>query len=147
MCYHFWLLILSLSVFPPFFSPPAGSSSVCIVHRGQDNNVKYLKAKLGVQEDKNPGSQALANNTAWSISVKRTHHSARPPRVRIRRSTVRLVRHVPHVPCHDDAGGLPGSDGICPAAIQGGTCSLGRLSRPPPQVSVKVDRPTVCPLV
>lgn len=64
-----WLFLLR-------FFPSAGSCS--LFTGGWDNNVKYLKAELEVQEDKNPGSQDLTDNTsAASVcghSYLLTHH-------------------------------------------------------------------------
>lgn len=129
------------------FFPAAGSCS--LFTGGWDNNVKYLKAELKVQEDKNPGSQDLTNNTpAASVcghSYLLTRHRDKPLTASVSCDsesahptdlTVQSARHVLFLHCHDDARWLLGGDCVCPATIQGGAASPCKRSPSPSQVSV-----------
>lgn len=116
---------------------PARSSSLCSFTGDKTTMLSISRPSRGVQEDKNPGSQAQANNTACSISLRWTHRSVHLPLVRdSARSIAQLLCHVPHA-CFHDARGLLSGVCVCCATSQGGTHSLGKFTSPPPQVSIK----------
>lgn len=133
-----WRFLLPLL---DFFSPSAGS---CSFTGGWDNNVKYLKAKLGVQEDKNPGSQALTNNTSAASVCGHfyllTHHRGKP------RRRLRLLRTQNQLACTSDRPGLT----PCPFPSLPRWCSLARrrwlrLSCCHPRRSCKLLQMLRCP--
>lgn len=130
------------------------------VHRGQDNNVKYLKAKLGYRKIKTqvprpwqtiPSSAASVWGHSYFLTQPDTQNPPQPlsatslTRKQLTyRLTIWLMHHVLYIHCHDDACGLLSGDCICLAAIQGRTCSLCKLSCFPSQVSIKLVCPTLC---
>lgn len=61
-------------------SSPARSSSLCSFTGDKTTMLSISRPSWGVWEDKNPGSQALANNTACRVSLRWTHRNVHPPR-------------------------------------------------------------------
>lgn len=126
-------------------SSPARSSSLCSFTGDKTTMLSISRPSRGVQEDKNPGSQAQANNTACSISLRWTHRSVHLPWVcETARSIARLLCHVPHARFHDDARGLLSGACVSCATSQGGTHSLGKFTSPPPQVSIQAKNVCWC---
>lgn len=148
MCEVLWhikhmCLFVSLS-----FSTGPSSLFSFTQKRGQDNNVKYLKATPGCRKIKtqfprpwktiprtaSPSGHSYLLTDAQNQPQTSSAVSLTPQQL-LYRSTVRALHHVLCMHCHDDVSGLFSGDFICLAAVQGRACSLRYLWLPA-QVSI-----------
>lgn len=133
------VVFVVLSPLGPGCLPSAWSASSYSFtqNRREDNNVKYLKAKLGYRKIKSQVPrpwQTIGQRPRLVTPQSSTHQKHRTnsrPFVWLRPSSsirpprpYQLIHHVLCVHGHDDASGLLTGGCICLAAIEGRTCCL-----------------------